>query len=238
MHKLLKKSGLKTYALLGVVVVFVLLSMFYWTNYKVALNNLDRAYFSGNLRSLYGIISNEDWNKIEVNTKAYEFDHYFNLIAHGGGFKNELENSKRAINLSRKNGLALFEIDLFLYQNKLYCSHNKPDLRVSPCQLSSFLNSVDPNERFILDIKSNLIEMIIFFSEKLESKDMLKKSIIQLYKPSHFKVYEQNKHLFAGYIVSLYKAKRSLKHICSSLDSNFVDILVINKNQYKSRRGT
>ena len=199
---------------------------------RKAIVKIDRTLFDNNLRYIYGYISGETWDEIEAIDNRLQFDSDFILVGHGGGFRGEeLENTYKAADISRGVGLKVFEIDLVLNNNVLFCEHDAPTSLTKPCDLRKYLRGGVDNQWLILDIKTDFGDTIEYLSGKEQLKSILPNLIVQIYLPHQFEIFEKVSNLFGGYLVSVYKSKRPLAHVCMNLEKVGIRNIVINTEQ-------
>ena len=173
--------------------------------------------------------SDEDWSSIPI--QPIDFDKTWVdssarpfRIAHAlGGSGKPNANTFSAFEQSRKNGYALFEVDISLtLDNKLLCVHDLNSmtstyqLNTGGCEFDQLLRQVDGESIwFILDIKTNFDTTAARILEVARNKGLTNTLIFQLYKPTDFswiqKASRNNRLPFP--IVTTYMSRRSSNHI-------------------------
>lgn len=146
------------------------------------------------------------------------------LIAHALGASGAPgQNTLAEMNNSIDKGLRLMEIDLWLDENDVLRCHHGPvqpeKFKKGDCRFEDALElAVKSDSLLILDIKTDFTKTGDILVERVNSFHA-SRVIFQLYKPEHiqqFSKWHQTKP-FAGPIVTLYLARRSVNHIYESV---------------------
>ena len=200
---------------------------------KSRANMIDKVFLKGQVRDVYGKLIGETWeveNGLNFNTLSSSG---FLLIAHGNGFRNDpLENSRQGFQISKANGLEIFEIDIWTNDEDLHCSHEL-SYSESVCDLSVLFEGIEKSDTIVADVKSDLDTTLQALITNQDHR-ILKQMIVQLYQSSDAATFSKYSSHFQGAIFTLYRSNRRLIHICQSLSSTAFPVIIINQSKLKS----
>lgn len=190
----------------------------------------DINFFQEKIKDISGVwIFQENWSDVAKLDGELDYS-WLNsaakpvLIAHALGASGApSQNTLAEMNKSIDKGLRLMEIDLWLDENSVLRCHHGPGqpekFKNGDCRFEDALElAVKSDSRLILDIKTDFTKTGNILVERVNSLHA-SRVIFQLYKPEQiqqFSKWHQTKP-FAGPIVTLYLARRSVNHVYESV---------------------
>lgn len=227
--------------LLACIKIFFTLIIFLLAAYLSGFYRwIDINFFGERMKDATGrYLFHEDWNELALVKNKLDYswlivDRKPILIAHALGASSlPSQNTLPALDASIKNGLRLMEIDIWLDDNGQIRCHHGPGLpepfKLGDCTFEDALSISAQNQIWlVLDIKTDF---------KITGKEIVKRTsiqdaphiIFQLYKPEHVEIFSMW-HLekpFAGPIITLYLARRSIDYVQKKMHGTVFKVLTI-----------
>jgi hypothetical protein len=197
-----------------------------------ALRYVDKNYLNETLKDFRAQLqSDEDWSSLPEAVaydyrwlEAYDGDEFIR-IAHALGGRGDA-NTFAAYEAATRKGYRLFEVDLWLDENKRIRCHHGPEkpnpLDAESCTLDRLLARLSPGEYLVLDIKTDFFETSRVIIDGLKNTPEIEKIIFQLYLPDHIAQFSlwMETYPLAGPIVTAYSSSRSLNHVYKAVEKS------------------
>lgn len=199
---------------------------------------LDYKFFDERIKDYVGAIYfKEDWNATPViNAESWgnRIEQRELYVAHAlGGSGESNDNSFEALDTAIQLGFNIFEVDIWLDSDgKLRCHHGPglpPKETVNSCTYNGLIKKIEKNNFIlILDIKTDFKstgDLLV----KQTPFEVSKNVVFQLYEPKHFSYFIdwQRSKKFPFPLVTLYRSKRSIKHVLTALNKKGVTSFVV-----------
>jgi hypothetical protein len=201
---------------------------------------VDINFFGEKIKDATGrYLFHEDWSSISLVHHNLDYSWITDdlkpiLIAHAlGASGTSSQNKLTEMNKSIKNGLRLMEVDIWLDDSGQIRCHHGPEspspFKKGDCTFEEVLSISAKNQIWmVLDIKTDFQKT----GEEIVKRTQIQDAahvIFQLYKPEHVEMFSRwhSEKPFAGPIVTLYLARRSINYVQKKMHGTAFKALTI-----------